>query len=277
MTTGDRLAVPLKPNRKRVEDGDRAAVQSLLRAIDLLELLASEPEGLRLVDIAERTGIPTSTVHRLLTTLEGRHFACLDKDDHCWTVGRQCFTVGAAFGRRRNLTALAMPVMRRLRDRSEQTVNLALTDLHKMTLLCQVPGRDLPQGVVRPGAEAPITLTALGQSVIAALSEAEMAGIVRGAQRASPSPRLVKETTLADTIRATRLRRFAIDDEVNAVGLRCVAAPIFNEFARPIGALSIAGASRHIEITYLGEIGRVILHAAEELTRMIGGGTPIFC
>ena len=148
---------------------DHGSVQSLLRALDLLKIIAGEADGLRLVEIAERSAYPTSTVHRLLTTLEERRFVFFDRTTKNWTIGSQCLAVGAGFGRRRNLGAIAQPVMQRLRERSSLTVNLAVAEAGKMMLICQFPGRDIPPGLARPGARSAITATALGQSVIASL------------------------------------------------------------------------------------------------------------
>src|SRR6202050_3666864 len=142
---------------------DHGSVQSLLRALDLLKVIAGEADGLRLVDIADRSGYPTSTVHRLLTTLEERQFAFCDKETKTWNIGSQCLSVGAGFGRRRNLGAIAQPVMQRLRERCNLTVNLAVAEPGKMTLICQSASRNTPPGLARPGAQSPITATALGQ------------------------------------------------------------------------------------------------------------------
>ena len=88
---------------------DRTSVQSLLRALYLLEILAEDDEGYRLVDLAERTGLPTSTVHRLLTTLEQKRFVFFDQEHALWFIGAQCFSVGAAFARRRYRGMLRSP------------------------------------------------------------------------------------------------------------------------------------------------------------------------
>src|ERR1700737_2983270 len=135
---------------------DHGSVQSLLRALDLLKVIAAEADGLRLVEIAERSGFPTSTVHRLLTTLEERQFVYSDKDTKTWNIGSQCLAVGAGFGRRRNLGAIAQPVMQRLRERCNLTVNLAVAETGKMMLIRQLPSRNIPPGLARPGAQSPI-------------------------------------------------------------------------------------------------------------------------
>jgi IclR family acetate operon transcriptional repressor len=244
-------------------------VQSLLRALDLLKVIASEANGLRLVEIAEKSGYPTSTVHRLLTTLEERQFVFSDKDTKSWHIGSQCLAVGAGFGRRRNLVAIAQPVMQRLRERCKLTVNLAVADAGKMMLIRQLPSSNLPPGLARPGALSPITATALGQSVIASLPEVEIKQILNSAD-----DRLPVRAHLSESISDTRLRRFAVDNERNAPGLRCVAAAIFDEYGNPMAALSIAGGAPQIEIGSLGVMGLQVRMAAAEVTHNIGGYAP---
>src|ERR1700676_608463 len=90
---------------------DKSFVQVLLRALLLLEILAEDDEGYRLIDLSERTGLPSSTVHRLLTTLEQKRFVSFQREKALWYIGAQCFSVGAVFGRRRQLTELATPAM----------------------------------------------------------------------------------------------------------------------------------------------------------------------
>jgi IclR family acetate operon transcriptional repressor len=276
MMVGDsRRQVNTKPIQKSAPESDRSSVQSLVRAIDLLELLAEQQQGLRLVDIVGLAGIPASTAHRLLTTLESRRFVYLDKSSHCWNVGSRCLAVGATFGRQRNIGALALPAMQRLRDRSEQTVNLALVDSNEMVLIGQARGRDAPRGIARPGARISLTATALGQSIIAQLPETVMDDIVKTHQRRTEHPDAVKGS-FAQTIRETRQGGFALDDEINCAGLRCIAATIFNEFAVPIAAISVAGASARIKVEHLGDIARDVRLAAQEVTQAIGGRVPAF-
>jgi IclR family acetate operon transcriptional repressor len=245
-------------------------VQSLLRALDLLRVISRETSGLRLVEVAERTGYPTSTVHRLLTTLEERQFVFLERATKNWCIGSQCFAIGAGFVRRRNLDAVAQPVMQRLRERCNLTVNLAVSDAGKMTIVCQSQSRTTPPGLARLGDQSPITKTALGQSVIACLPETEIRQLLAAA---GDQPAIRKN--LSDSISEARLRRFAVDNEVNAIGLRCVASPILDEHGNPIAALSIVGAVSQIEFSSFGDLGTVVRMAAAEVTHSIGGRAPL--
>jgi len=118
----ERMQVAMKRNvirRKPLEsksggdnavDSRDAGVQSVDRALSIMETLAEDDEGYRLSDLAVRTGLSTSTVHRLLATLESRRFVQFDRTGSKWHVGARSFTVGATFARRRNFSAQAVPI-----------------------------------------------------------------------------------------------------------------------------------------------------------------------
>ena len=115
----------IEPKSNADSDGDSrdGGVQSVDRALLIIETLAEDDEGYRLSDLAVRTGLSTSTVHRLLTTLEKRRFVQFDRYESKWHVGAQSFSVGATFTRRRNFVAQAMPYLRKLRDETRETAN----------------------------------------------------------------------------------------------------------------------------------------------------------
>src|SRR5689334_25258532 len=93
---------------KEPRDG---GVQSVDRALSILETLAEDDEGYRLSDLAVRTGLSTSTAHRLLATLEKRRFVQFDRIESKWHIGELSFSVGATFARLRYFTSQSMPFL----------------------------------------------------------------------------------------------------------------------------------------------------------------------
>src|SRR6476619_6293356 len=104
-----RRAIEPKSSADHEPDARDSGVQSVDRALSIIETLAEDDEGYRLSDLAIRTGLSTSTVHRLLGTLENRRFVQFDRTESKWHVGAQSFAVGATVTRRRNFTAQALP------------------------------------------------------------------------------------------------------------------------------------------------------------------------
>ncbi len=85
-------------------------VQSLVRALALLNRIAETPDpGATLTDLAQQVGLPSSTAHRLLTTLEQERYVRFDPENRLWSVGVQAFVTGCTFTKTRSLVALARP------------------------------------------------------------------------------------------------------------------------------------------------------------------------
>ena len=271
------MTTPMGRNDKverlaREHDG---TVQSLLRAISLLEILAEDDEGYRLVDLAARAGLSTSTTHRLLTTLEQKRFVHFSRDSSLWFVGVRCFTIGAAFPRRRNFASLALPFMQRLRDATGETVNLGLLDQGDVVFLTQVESRELMRAITRPGGRTPLPCTAMGQALLSVMSEREVAELLKqqGLPRRTPNS-IARPTMLHEALAAARVNGYSVDDEENAVGLRCVAAAIFDEFRRPYAAVSIAGPTVRVTLRRVPELGVQAMSTAREITAATGGLMP---
>jgi len=251
-------------------------VQSLLRAISLLEILSEDDEGYRLVDLAARAGLSTSTTHRLLVTLEQKRFVHFSRDSSLWFVGVRCFSIGAAFPRRRNFATLALSFMQRLRDLTGETVNLGLLDQGDVVFLTQVESREMMRAITRPGGRTPLPCTAMGQALLSVMGEREVAELLKqhGLPRRTPNS-IARPTLLNEVLAAARMHGYAVDDEENAVGLRCVAAPIFDEYRRPYAAVSIAGPTVRVTRSRVPEFGAHAIATAREITEATGGLSPL--
>src|SRR3954454_5619429 len=144
---------PLEPRSPSEADNEvrDGAVQSVDRALSILETLSEDDEGYRLSDLAVRTGLSTSTVHRLLATLESRRFVQFDRTESKWHVGARAFTVGATFARRRNFSAQAVPYLRKLRDLTRETANLAVVDDEFIIVLTRMESREIMRSLTKVG------------------------------------------------------------------------------------------------------------------------------
>lgn len=267
--------IPKASPVSRIDRDSDGTVQSLDRALQLLELLADDDEGYRLVDIAARSGLSSSTAHRLLTTLEQRRFVHYDKESSLWFVGVRCFSVGAAFARRRRIAPLALPVMSRLRDLTKESINLGIADLGEIVFVTQVESREQMRAIGKPGCRAPLHGTAMGQAILAAMAEDDVLQYLRtyGLPKLT-SNTIARASRLHETLGTVRRAGYATDDEENALGLRCVAAAICDEHDRPFGAISLVGPTQRIQVADFARLGATVRAAADEITVAYGGRKP---
>ena len=247
-------------------------VQAVDRALTLLETLAETEHGLRLTDISRRTRISLTTAHRLLTTLQHRRFVHFSQATSTWHVGLQAFAVGSTFGNRRNLATSALPFMRHLRDRTKETVNLGIVEEGTVILVAQVPSLQISKSIAVIGGRTPILASGMGKAILSSYSLRDFHGVVRkrGLHRFTGST-LTSVDVLTEQIGRARVDGFALDDGEFITGLRCVAAPIHDEMAEVVGAISISSTSTRMSDERLPALGRLVAYAASEITAALSG------
>jgi IclR family acetate operon transcriptional repressor len=247
-------------------------VQSLTRALKLLNVLAASDQGLTLSEIAQASGLAVSTTHRLLSTLQSENFVRFDQERGLWMIGVQSFIVGSAFLRSRDLTGIARPVMRQLMERSGETVNLAVEDRGEAIYIAQIECRKTMRAIARPGGRAPMHASGVGKALLAAMPDEEVDHIIALLGLPAATERTISDPAqLRADLRLIRKRGFAIDDEENAVGLRCIAAAILDETGRPAAALSLSGPTARIGDELLEPLSEAVRAAAGQVTEAIGG------
>lgn len=250
-------------------------VQSLTRGLGILETLAKAEVGLTLTDISQRVGLAASTTHRLLATLEKTGYVYQAGDLGLWYVGLQAFTVGSAFLASRDFVAQSHPYMRRLMEQAGETVNLAILDGTEAVFIDQVQCRETMRTIVKLGSRVPLHASGVGKAIFATLRDDEIEAIlkVKGLPRITQHTITVPETMWA-SLRVIRQRGFSFDDEEHLPGTRCVAAPIYDEHQESLGAISVAGPSARLPDSRIRQLGPLVAHIAEEVTRKLGGRWP---
>jgi IclR family transcriptional regulator, acetate operon repressor len=245
-----------------------AEVQSLDRAMAILGVLAAA-EGLSLSEIARRSGLPTSTVHRLLATLERRELVAHDRLTGSWTVGVGLFHIGSAYLRVRKLPEIGRPIMRSLLDEVNETVNLTLLEGRDIVCVAQAESHAPVRAFFRLGSRLPVHASGAGKSMLAAapgiipFDEITLSGFTEHTHRDIASLK-------ADLTRIAS-RGYAIDDEEHAPGMRCVAAAVYDERGAPIGAISVSAPTVRMPPERVAEIGRRVAASAAKITALYSG------
>jgi IclR family acetate operon transcriptional repressor len=251
------------------------AVQSLVRALGILNQLAKTDEGMTLTSIAESVGLAPSTAHRLLTTLQQERYVRFDPERRLWSVGVQTFVAGSAFLKTRNLVGVARPYMRALMEESRETVNLAVQDDHEAMYVYQIERPQTARALARPGARVPLHCSGVGKALLSAKTDGEMEKLLpKDGIRRLTANTIVSRSALRQDIASIRERGFAIDDQEHAIGLRCVAAPVFDELREPIAAISISGPAARISEENIQRLGELARQKAEKITAKLGGASP---
>lgn len=274
-----RIAPPARRGRAPSKPGAAPGqVQSLTRGLQILEVLARAEGGLTLTEVGHGVALPASTTHRLLATLERMGYVSQAGDLGRWYIGLQAFTVGSSFLANRDFVAQSHNYMRRLMEQSGETANLAVLDGSEAVFIAQVQCREIMRLLVKLGSRAPLHASGVGKAIFAALPDEQIDAIlkVRGLPRITESTIVAPETMWA-ALRVIRQRGWSFDDEEHLIGTRCVGASIYDEHAEPLCAISVAGPATRLPDERIKQLGPLVAHTAEEITRKLGGRWPHPC
>jgi IclR family acetate operon transcriptional repressor len=191
-----------------------------------------------------------------------------------WTIGAHAFVVGSSFLQSRNLLALVHPVLRSLMEQSGETVNLAVLDLsdHQAVIIDQVQCTQLMRMSAPIGGKLPMHASGAGKAFLAHLGDEQVTALLhqKGLHYYTPKT-LMSPQSLKENLALVRKAGFSFDDEEHALGLRCVAAPIYDEHGEAFAALSISGPIARMTDDRITELGALVIREARQVTLAYSG------
>lgn len=240
---------------------------SVDRALQILELLADTDKPLALTRIAERLSIPKSTAHKILGSLSERRYVVLDTAGY--TVGIKAFEVGSSYVRHAGVIGVVAPQLVQVTRTLDMTSHYAVLDGADAVYLCKEdPPKRGVQLASSLGARLPSHITAVGKACLAWLPAATLSSHVESPNRPPLSASDLEQ--LQTELDQVRRSGYSTDDGATAMGIRCVAAPVFDVD----GACGAIGVSylRHTETDNEFILANV-LGAAARTSELLGGKT----
>jgi len=252
--------------------GAEGGVQSIMRALAILDRLAECDEGLTLTELARSVALPPSSAHRILTTLQRHRFVRFEPATMSWLVGVQAFVVGNAFARSRDVVALAVPHLRRLMAKTGETANFFMLEGEEVICMAQVQSQQAIRAISRPGGGVEMHRSAAGKVILAHMPEAEVDRLVQGRDLPRYTEHtIVTQEALLRELDRIRQRGFSVDNEEFALGLRCIAAPVFDENGAVHAAISLAGPAVRITTNRVDALGELVTLCSKTVTAETGG------
>ncbi len=246
-------------------------IKSLDRAMQVFEFL-SEAQGKALSTIAAEMKQSPATVYRILVTLEGRGLVEFDPVEQVWHIGPQAFVIGARFLRRTSLVDRARPVMRKLMEQTGETANLGVEKEGSVLFLSQVETHATIRAFFPPGTLSPMHASGIGKALLAEMDDARLRRALEGRVLEAFTDHTITDfAALRDDLAAVRARGFSIDGEEKNLGMRCIAAPVFDVAGEAVAGISVSGPVSRVSAEDTDRLSRFVVAAAEDLSLAIGG------
>ncbi|WP_373634825.1 HTH-type transcriptional regulator BhcR [Yoonia sp. SS1-5] len=249
-------------------------IKSLDRAMAVLEFL-SEAQGKALTTISDQMGQSPATVYRILVTLEGRGLVEFDPAEQVWHIGSQAFVIGARFLRRTSLVERARPILRKLMEDTGETANLGIEKDGSVLFVSQVETHASIRAFFPPGTMSPMHASGIGKALLAHMDDARLARILGDRSLDVFTPHTLADISALradlDTIRSAG---FSIDGEEKNLGMRCIAAPVFDVHDEAVAGISVSGPISRVGKDDIERLSQSVMAAARSLSQAIGGDVP---
>ena len=212
-----------------------------------------------------------TTVLRLLNTLIQCGYIRKDQDSYRYKLGFKVLTLATEFQRTMAWKEEALPHIQQLQKFSGETINLGVIDKTDVVYIERIESSQIIRASFRVGKRVPIYCTALGKAILAHMDEESVGRIVEEIEFVVYTANTIdSKGQLLRCLEKVRRDGYAVDNEENQRGVRCVAAPIFNMTDKVIGAVSISGPTVRISQEHLGELALKVIATAREISAGIG-------
>lgn len=248
---------------------DNYIVQPVYKALQVLLCLGEERRDLALSEICHRVGLPKTTTFRYLQTLSACGFVTYDPDTDLYRLGPQVWALSRTHGDWLHLRATALPVMRALRNRFNETINLAVLDGSEIVYVDIVESRRSIRSQAHLTGRDPVHTTALGKAMLAFLPEDNW----RCHLPVRLSPRTAASYTsihsLKHDLQRIRARGYSIDMGENEEDMCCIGAPVYDSSSRVIAAISLTAPLWRFEERAMHYAARHVVQAAITISQRL--------
>jgi DNA-binding IclR family transcriptional regulator len=245
------------------------------RALAIMEAVAQEPEGLSNAELSRKLQIPKSSASYILRTLETQGYLNRDRQSGKYRVGLKILSLSRGALSGIDVREVALPIMRRLVEKTNLTCHLAILDGPDAVYIEKVE----PTGFIRMdtwvGRRMRVHATSVGKALVAHIPQERLEKIL--AERGMEKRTAKTITTLAKLLKdleKVRSQGYAVDDEENNLGARCVGAPVFNEQGAIEASLGLSGTTNQVNPQTVPRIVEALKDAARQVSMQLGYRVP---
>ncbi|MEU4209381.1 IclR family transcriptional regulator [Streptomyces sp. NPDC026206] len=246
-------------------------VQSLERAFDLLERMADAGGEVGLSELSASSGLPLPTIHRLMRTLVACGYV-RQQPNRRYALGPRLIRLGESSARL--LGTWARPHLARLVDETGETANMALLDGDEVVYVAQVPSRHSVRMFTEVGRRVLPHSTGVGKALLAQSPDDEVRALLaRTGMPAATEKTITTPEDFLEELARVRDAGFAMDDNEQEIGVRCLAVPVPD--SPTSAAISVSGPAGRVTEAATDLIVPLLREVAAQLSAALAGAaTP---
>ncbi|MDW7674050.1 MAG: IclR family transcriptional regulator [Bacillota bacterium] len=247
------------------------SVQSLDRALSILELLSDFEEGLGLLEISSKLSLHKSTAHRLLASLIQNGYVEQNQSTNKYKLTFKLFELGNKKVEKMDILTLAKPYLTDLMEQTNETVHLVIRENKDIVYISKVESSNTIRMISSIGKKSPMYCTAVGKAILANLPEVEVNHIWSNTEINKLTEYTITDLNkLKEELKKIKERGFAIDEEENELGVRCIGAVIYDHQGNPNAAISISGPATRMTDEKIVDSARLLLQQSMKISKELG-------
>jgi len=217
-------------------------VQSIERALILLNTISEYPDGIQIARLSEKVGLSKSTIHRLLSTLLNMNYITKVEETDKYKLGYQVVYLSRNMINNLDIINISKNHLEHLSSNVNETVHLCIEDNGEVLYVDKIESSQTIRMFSRIGNRSPMYCTGVGKILLSGMSEDKYNKIAQNTTYTSKTPKTIQsKQELDEEIKLVKKRGYALDNIENEEGIRCIAAPIRDSQGRIIASFSISG------------------------------------
>ncbi|MGO1820408.1 MAG: IclR family transcriptional regulator [Senegalia sp. (in: firmicutes)] len=246
-------------------------VQSVDRALSIMEVLSDYDEGLGITEISTKIDLHKSTVYRLLGTLIYKGFVKQDKATNKYKITFKLFELGNKAIENIDILSIARPYIEELMEKVNEVVHLVLLEDEEIIYIDKVESHNTIRMHSNIGKRSPAYSTSVGKAIMAYLNEDRIKEIWNNSDIKKHTEHTITDfDKFIEELEGIRKIHYAIDDQENELGVRCIGAPIFNHKSEPIAAISISGPTSRVTRESVEKTAEWVIKYAKFISKELG-------
>jgi len=250
-------------------------VQTIERVSQILDVLGQNPQGISIRDLSSKVNLPKGTTHRLLSSLSFLGYVRQDPKTRNYLLGFKLVELGNILLNQLDLRKEAEPFLKELAEKTKETVHMVIFDQNEVVYIEKVEWDHNPSGLrmaSRIGLRNPAHSSAVGKVLLSFFSEERWDQFFKEKKLTKRTENTITEMNqLKEHLKMVRKQGFAIDDQENEEGVRCVGAPIFDRTGNAVAAISISGPAFRVTKKMILEcLKKEVMETALKISQQLG-------
>jgi IclR family KDG regulon transcriptional repressor len=258
-------------NRKKESKMGSQRIESVAKALTILTLFKFNKPEWGVTEIARELGMQKSTVFRLLATMQEFGFVRKTREGTGYRLGMRVFELGSVVANTFDLRDIALSYLHKISEQTGETVHLGVLNETDAMSIETVDGSNTLKSSILIGKRTPVYCTSVGKAILAFQSPQVQKEIIEKTNfvRFTDNTIVDPEAFTAE-LELTFKRGYAVDDMEHEVGVRCIAAPIWDSYGKALASLSVSGPSIRITKAKIPELAELIMRTTREISQELG-------